>query len=81
MPVMDGLEATRSIRQAQAAGDPGFAREIRIVAMTANAMSGDREVCLAAGMDDYTSKPLTPRGLRLVLESYLRPNPPGGSAA
>jgi CheY-like chemotaxis protein len=74
MPVLDGMEATRRIRQAQAAREPGFAREIRIVAMTANAMAGDRELCLAAGMDDYTAKPLTPSGLKVVLENYLRPS-------
>ena len=73
MPVLDGMEATRRIRQAQAAREPGFAREIRIVAMTANAMAGDRELCLAAGMDDYTSKPLTPAGIKRVLENHLRP--------
>jgi CheY-like chemotaxis protein len=74
MPVMDGLEATRRIRQAQAAHEPGFNSEIRIVAMTANAMAGDREICLAAGMDDYTAKPLTPSGIKIVLENHLRQN-------
>jgi CheY-like chemotaxis protein len=73
MPVLDGLEATRQIRQAQAAHEPGFNREIRIVAMTANAMAGDRELCIASGMDDYTSKPLSPNGIKIVLENYLRP--------
>jgi CheY-like chemotaxis protein len=53
MPEMDGLEASRRITAAQAAG----ARP-RIVAMTANAMAGDREMCLAAGMDDYITKPI-----------------------
>jgi len=58
MPVMDGLAAPREIRRRQAAGEPGFAGPLRIVAMTANAMQGDREVCLEAGMDDYLAKPL-----------------------
>ncbi len=67
MPEMDGIEATQQVRRAQAAHEPGFEREIRIIAMTANAMSGDREICLAAGMDDYVAKPLTPAALRAVL--------------
>ena len=53
MPEMDGLEASRRI----AARWPGGERP-RIVAMTANAMQGDRETCLAAGMDDYVTKPI-----------------------
>ena len=65
MPVMDGLEATRRIRAMQRW------REIPIIAMTAHAMSGDRERCLAAGMDAYLSKPVNSAELFSLLESYL----------
>ena len=71
MPVMDGLEATQLIRKAQAAREEGFAREIRIVAMTANAMQGDREQSLSVGMDDYVTKPIRPDHLKEVLTKYL----------
>ena len=53
MPEMDGLEATRQICKLQAP-----AQRPRIVAMTANAMQGDREMCIEAGMDDYLTKPI-----------------------
>jgi CheY-like chemotaxis protein len=61
MPEMDGYEATKRIRLNKRH------QAVRIVAMTANAMKGDREACLAAGMDDYVSKPTTPEDLRLAL--------------
>ena len=62
MPELDGLEATRRIRARWPHDGP------RIAAMTANAMAGDRELCLAAGMDDYISKPIRPAELEAVLE-------------
>jgi GAF domain-containing protein/DNA-binding response OmpR family regulator len=62
MPEMDGLEATRAIRSLAGITQP------RIIAMTANAMEGDREACLAAGMDDYVSKPMRVNELVQALE-------------
>lgn len=71
-PEMDGFEATRAIR----AAERGTRRHIPIIAMTASVMHGDREECLAAGMDDYISKPVVWSVLREVLERWL-PSPPG----
>ncbi len=76
MPILDGLEATRLIRQAQAEGDPTIPARLNIVAMTANALSGDREICLGAGMDDYIAKPLSPDAVNAIIERYLRATPP-----
>jgi signal transduction histidine kinase/ActR/RegA family two-component response regulator len=67
MPDMDGFEVTRSLR-AQPEG-----AALKIVAMTAYAMAGDRERCLAAGMDDYIAKPVSPADLEACLRRWLHP--------
>jgi two-component system, sensor histidine kinase and response regulator len=64
MPVLDGYETTQAIRAGKA-GQPYAA--IPIIAMTANAMQGDREKCIEAGMDDYLSKPIDPDKLNELL--------------
>jgi len=69
MPVMDGYMATRLWRERERAS--GNNAHLPIVAMTANAMAGDRERCLAAGMDDYISKPLDRAGLEQLLRRWL----------
>jgi len=78
MPEMDGFEATRHIR----ANDPAVLNaKIPIVAMTANAMAGDRERCLAAGMDDYISKPVHDGDLRRVIDGMLTDRPAAAEPA
>ncbi|MCX6899578.1 MAG: response regulator [Verrucomicrobia bacterium] len=67
MPEMDGYEATREIRRQK-----GLNRKVPIVAMTANAMAGDREGCLAAGMDDYVAKPVELEQIVEVLKRWVR---------
>ena len=70
MPELDGFQATRRIRELE-----GEARRVPILAMTANAMQGDRERCLESGMDDYLAKPITLDGLKNALRRWL----PAGS--
>ena len=72
MPEMGGFEATAAIRDARASAP---ARHMPIVAMTAHAMKGDRERCLAAGMDDYLTKPLDPRTLCALVEQMAGGTP------
>jgi CheY-like chemotaxis protein len=62
MPEMDGMEATKEIRRR-------WPKEPKIIAMTASALKGDREACLAAGMDGYISKPTKIQELKAVLEA------------
>jgi CheY-like chemotaxis protein len=66
MPVMNGYDATLAIR----AAEQGTPRRVPIVALTAHAMKGDREICLKAGMDDYLGKPIRPQELASVLDRW-----------
>ena len=69
MPGLDGFDATRAIRKAEI--DSGTGAHIPIVALSANAMKGDRELCLASGMDDHMAKPFTLSGLSAKLRRWL----------
>ncbi len=71
MPAMDGFEATRAIREREKSSD----RHTPIVALTAHALSGDRERCLEAGMDGYIPKPLTAAQLRAAIEDAMGRSP------
>ena len=70
MPVMDGLAAARAIRVAESGG-----RHVPIVALTGNALPGDREACVAAGMDDYLAKPFSLTALRATVDKWTAGNP------
>jgi CheY-like chemotaxis protein/anti-sigma regulatory factor (Ser/Thr protein kinase) len=67
MPEMDGLEATRQIREYEAGRHAAKGHRTRIIAMTANATVNDKELCLKAGMDDYVAKPVRPEALQRAL--------------
>ncbi len=69
MPEMDGFAASREIRRRETADE--LAGRLPIIALTANALKGDRELCLEAGMDDYLSKPLQAVQLQMILAKYL----------
>jgi CheY-like chemotaxis protein len=68
MPEMDGMEATAAIREAE----KGSGERVPVIALTAHAMKGDREKCLAVGMDGYLTKPIRPQELDDVLEEYVK---------
>jgi len=73
MPVMDGWTATSVIREKEKAGElaPGGPPHLPIIAVTANAMEGDRKRCIDAGMDDYVAKPIKPKILFRAIEPFL----------
>jgi CheY-like chemotaxis protein len=78
MPVMNGLQASRAIREMES----GTGRRVPIVAVTAHVLEGDREECLAAGMDDYLTKPISIEKLEEKLDRWLKrtgPQAAGGT--
>ena len=77
MPVLDGYRATGAIRELESGDNGHLARSTVIIGLTAYAMKGDREKCLAAGMDDYLTKPVTMEDLARVLEGWF-PEEEGG---
>ena len=73
MPVLDGYQTTKAIRNGNAGN---YFKEIPIIAMTANAMSGERDKCVSAGMNDYVTKPIIPEQLFLILSKYIKNSTP-----
>jgi len=67
---MDGLEATRQIRNFER--ETGNTKEVYIIALTADALAGDREKCIAVGMNDYISKPLRAQDLQSALQRFIQ---------
>jgi len=80
MPEMDGFQATAAIRAAEGGEGVHHRQRLPIIAITANAMPGDRERCLAVGMDDYLTKPLLIEQLRSVIERWLPASRSAGQA-
>jgi CheY-like chemotaxis protein len=76
MPVMDGYDATRAIRRSEM----GSARHTPIIAVTAYALAGDREKCLASGMDDFLEKPYALSDLKPKLQRWVRSDAQATSA-
>lgn len=68
MPVMDGYEATKCIRHLENSATPS---DVPIVALSANTMKGDEDMCLEAGMNDHLSKPISQDKLKAILEKWL----------
>jgi CheY-like chemotaxis protein len=79
MPETDGYAASRELRRREAAASPG--RRTPVIALTAAAMAGDRERCLAAGMDDYLAKPFRQEALEVLLRRWLPGDEPGAGDA
>ncbi|MDG1889684.1 MAG: ATP-binding protein [Verrucomicrobiota bacterium] len=73
MPEMDGYEATRRIRRVEGMTDPESRKRVPIIAITANAMYGDRDKCLKEGMDDYIAKPVDARQIGRILKRWYEP--------
>lgn len=71
MPIMDGFATTRAIRQGKVAS------QVPVIALTGNAMQGDKEACLAAGMNDYLTKPFGLAALQDKLQRWLKPEEAG----